>query len=91
MTADDPIVILIRIKDSLIAANNALTVAAQMSADNLQTLGEPVKANFLRHCTTAAAKAVADANTEFADLLRKSEEERQKPWPERPKFYGQLE
>lgn len=91
MTVDDPLVILIGIKDRLIGANNALAVAAQMSADNLETLGEPVKANFLRHCITTAASVVADVTVEFSDLLRRSEEERKILYSTDMEVYGQLE
>ena len=73
-TNDHPMVVLIRIKDRLIAANNALAVAAQMSADSLETLGEPQKANFLRRSTTDAARAAADSTTEFAEILRQDED-----------------
>lgn len=72
MTVDDPMVILMRIKDRLINANNALAVFAQMSADSLETAGEPVKANALRGAVTMCARAVAESNTEFAALLKKA-------------------
>lgn len=83
----DSYIILIRIKDRLIAANNALAVAAQMSADILETLGEPQKANFLRRCTTEAARSVATSNIEFAELLKRSEQ----ACSEEIEVFGQLE
>lgn len=87
MIDSDPYIILIRIKDRLIAETNALTVAAQMSADSLETLGELQKANFLRHCTTEAAKAVANANADFAEILKRS----QQALSESEDVFGQLE
>lgn len=73
MTLDDPLVVLIRIKCAVIDAQQQLAVAAQMAADELEKLGEGVKANFLRRVITQSTAAVAVANTEFADLLKRSE------------------
>lgn len=74
MKVDDPLVILIRIKNSLISAASGLSIASQMSADRLETAGLPTAANFLRHSITQTAKAIATANGEFAELLKRENE-----------------